>query len=152
MKIRGKPAVLPKAIQTAALVITLNIIFGSMKAWAGNPFLFYNYTFTGQTGSLSGQFKIQSPGSGLYPYTIMDITGSFDGFNTGVVISSLLIPGAYGNNDNLFSPTNIFLSSDGVSFMADGDEYRIYYQGEGEYGLTANSLMDNGSLVVSLSN
>ncbi len=46
-------------------------------------------------------------------------------------MSSLLPPGAFENNDNLFSPVPAFLTNGGISYVAGGSDFNFYFDNFG---------------------
>jgi PEP-CTERM motif len=112
----------------------------------------YDFSFTAGSSSL-GPSAFPFAGSGEFTTTttstpgqllVTGITGSvFDGTQT-LAISSLLTPGTYGGNDNLFVLGGVpDFTLDGISFsLSDGDLVNIFSQ-----GLTSPNRYTDGILV-----
>jgi hypothetical protein len=113
----------------------------------------YNITYTGGGHTLIATITIAattSTADGFTGYQITSMTGTFDGHTI-----SLLAPGGYGGNNNLFSPTGQAFGLDhGVSFSANGDKIELYDNGTSpnvSYALTdynGTAIVDSGTLTV----
>jgi hypothetical protein len=124
-----------------------------------------NIEFTG-TSAVGGQtvtlnatltYDVATQTSGGFTgHLITAISGTLVEGTSTESISSLMLTGAsgYENNDNLFSPTGQHFDSDGVSFIANGDQINLYDNGTPpsvSYALTdsaGTAIVDTGSLVI----
>src|SRR5580658_4614505 len=92
----------------------------------------YDITYTGSDNGVTQTLTATittaattSTANGFTGYQILTMTGTFDGHTI-----SLLAPGGYGGNNNLFSPTGQAFGLDhGVSFSANGDNIELYDNG-----------------------
>jgi hypothetical protein len=112
-----------RAILSAALGLTLIAGAAQARVW--------DFSFTGTSDSGSGQFTTSGASS---PFTIIGITGVAD----GSAITALIAPNGYSSNDNLLTFPGPYLDVPGVSFVAGGIDYNLYYDGS-EY-LIGNSI------------
>ena len=81
-----------------------------------------NYDFSFDSASYSGSGIVTVTGD-----VVTGLTGTFylDGANVGVM--TLLDPSAFASNDNVVAPPPQFVSENGVSFVAGGVDYNVYY-------------------------
>ena len=153
MRQRAKNHVVAKALRLAAVSVALGITSGPMEAWAyGN--IFYNFSFIGIAGNVSGQFEVQPGVSGDtdFPDLIVGINGTVSGFTNGSgSFNTLLNPGVYANNDNWFSSASPWLTLNGVSFQSDGTNFVLFNSGTATWRLANDDGMSTGTLAVSLS-
>lgn len=139
-----------KALRIAALSLAMTVIAGPMAAWA-NGNLFYNFSFIGSDGSVSGQFEVQpGSGSGSFPDLIVGINGTVSGFQLGNgSFNTLLTPNTFGNNDNYFSSITPYLTSNGVAFASNTVFFNLYSNGPDWILNPTYGLASTGTLAIS---
>ena len=100
----------------------------------------YVVTFDSDAGAFSGTFTT-TPDPNPNFVLVTGLTGTLGG-NALTLLPVL----SYAGNDNLFSPTSPFFTSDGLSFSAAGSSYNLYNSGSGT-SLCTGPTICVGSLV-----
>ena len=85
----------------------------------------FNFTFSGSGLNARGTLATTNTLVGGY-YTVTGLSGTQDGF-----AMSLLGPGVFASNDNLFSPNSPYFDFSGVSYVANGVDYNLFNNGAG---------------------
>ena len=144
-------SVAAKALRVAVLLLAMTCIYKPMEALAGGGNLFYNFSFLGNKGNVSGQFEVQpGSGSGSFPDLIVGINGTVSGFQLGNgSFNTLLTPNTFGNNDNYFSSITPYLTSNGVAFASNTVFFNLYSNGPDWILNPTYGLASTGTLAIS---
>ncbi len=105
-------------VLSALLVLPLT----ATNAYAGSITLEISMAWYGPYGTGVVDLMAVKQGTAT-EYTINSAVGTQGGAHA----ISLLGPGAYGGNDNLFDPQGTGLDSSGLAFQVGSTEYKIYY-------------------------
>ena len=98
------------------LLLALVIVLASSAAVADS----FNFSFTGTGVTGSGTLYTNAFSGGSYLVT--GISGTQNG-----KAMTLLAPNAFDGNDNLLFPSNPVLDFAGISFVAGGIDYNVYF-------------------------
>jgi hypothetical protein len=98
-----------------AWIFVLALVVGLMPAMADT----WSFSFNGDGTSGAGTFDVNAG-------VIVGLTGTFEP-PTPAVPMTLLAPGAFASNDNVFTGTAPWVTENGFSFEAASIDYNIYY-------------------------
>ncbi len=107
------------------VLFVLMLVLMAVPAMADTEYTFSFATSGGLTAG-SGIFDISSLG------VIDGVSGTLtasDLGNTGSM--TILAPGAFASNDNVWTGSPTYISENGVSFVAGGTDYNVYYFASG---------------------
>ena len=109
-KLLGLVAIVPLGLAISVGAANASPTTTTTFAWSESAY--------GGSGTLTATFV------GGDEYSVTGISGTFDGYT----ISSLVSPFGYNGNDNeLFYPSSVLLDGGGISFVAGGIDWQIFY-------------------------
>lgn len=143
-----RPSAFSRSRRLAAALIAALVV--TLAPAAARASVVYDFFFTqtdsfgGETGNISGTFTVDDS---VTPNLITAISGT-----TGAqgAIGSLIAPGGFRGNDNVFTAGSPWITADGVSFTTAGGVSLVMFYAGPAWSLFSDSFESTGTLTVTL--